>query len=275
MALFYGKNNWVDGLSQGGVKKPNLFRRQSSALPDDVDPAIEPSQLPQVQPTGVPNFRKRIMEDSHLAGGLFENPVDPTPMSQNDADKPVPDISGGGEKPKLFAKRNEAAPLDEFGVEIPQKNKTGLFKNLGLSLVDKIFPGFADRATGDTKGYDNNVDNYLKMLSIRATQGNNAETQARESARDAETARSHIANEGIAGKKINAVLGEDPEGERSFSGLNASERKALVDSSPDQLLQLQGHPDKDLATAAKYLYNKKNKTKQLTNPNLLDPGYEP
>lgn len=170
--LFYGKGKWSgapglmgaldDAEESTQMPVPNLFKRKPPMPQQPMDDDIaEPMALPDQSPPSevladVPNYQKRAAEDSPLAGRLFSHGGRTQALkAQGD-----PEMPQGQEAPKLFKGASSSPQLDELGLEIPQKKKTGFFSNILKSIGDQILPGFASRASGDTEAYDSALKLY-------------------------------------------------------------------------------------------------------------------
>lgn len=72
--------------------------------------------------------------------------------------------------------------VDEYGLPIPQKEKMSFGRNLGLSFMNELLPGFADRATGEA-AYKNLLGLYgaqrekMGMMNLMAGKNESEESQ--------------------------------------------------------------------------------------------------
>lgn len=140
MALFYGKN-WVGDLAAQATPPPaKLFRRK--AKPPVMEPGVDQASdddlaqaTPPSPPAEIPNYQKRMAEDSGLAHGAFS---DPNEMGRTAT------IADNATKPSLFGKGDTQVAMNE--TQTPDGSapkKSGFFRNLGTAFIDQILPGFA------------------------------------------------------------------------------------------------------------------------------------
>jgi hypothetical protein len=148
MALFYGKNHWLDKLTGEAetsqpTPPPTLFKKKRSPIAQSglggmpVESVIdEPGLATEPVESRIPNYQKRMAEDSHLPRGLFSNAGRTSRMTSGFDSTPDVDESMSQDGPSLFGKK-----------EKPEK--IGFLKNLGISFIDRILPGFAKRSVGE------------------------------------------------------------------------------------------------------------------------------
>lgn len=132
MPLFYGnKKSWLNNLDEDAVApRPKLFA-QKPTLP------MAP-EMPMEEPV-IPNYQKRMMEDSPLPGKLFsDRGRTAVPDSDEDTDMTLPGTSG------------------------PAEGKPSTAGNFFMSLVNRYLPGFADRQSG--KDADERKSGFQKEM---------------------------------------------------------------------------------------------------------------